>query len=346
VISSARFSIRANFGQATNFPSPFARDLLFASNAFRGGVGYTFGNPGNPLLSPEIVDTYEFGFDASFFDARWTVGFTYYDATTNDAIFTPDQALSTGQLNQETNIGVVTNKGIELQTSIDVIRSQDWGLSLNGSITTNENLVEDAGGSPEFVVGGFTFLGSFVREGLPLGYLRGGRPIFDGEGNLTDVERNAFLGDPNPDAYGTLGLNFRWKDLTVFAFGDYQWGAQAVAVDDVLRYFGGVSDPGRIPENSANASFFDLAGVWVEDADFFKIRNIGASYRVPLQSDAIKSLTLGFNLRNPIVWASSRFDPEVTGSGIGRQGAFGVGGFGYGTESAPRQVIFNVRVGF
>jgi outer membrane receptor protein involved in Fe transport len=342
----SRFSIRANFGQSTNFPSAFARDLLFAANPFLGGVGYTFGNPGNADLSPEIVDSYEAGFDASFFDARVSLGFTYYDNTTNGAIFSPDQATSTGQLNQEVNIGVVTNTGIELQTQVDVIRKTDMELTLNASVTTNKNEVVDAGGAPEFNVGGFTFLGSFVKEGLPLGYLRGGNPIFDGEGNLVEVERNAFLGDPNPDGYGTVGLNFRWKNLTVYGTGDYQYGSQGVAVDDVLRYFGGVNDPGRIPEASLAESFFDLAGVWVEDTDFFKVRNIGASYRVPVSNTVLNSLTLGLNFRNPIVTASSRFDPEVTGSGIGRQGAFGVGGFGYGTESAPRQIIFNLRVGF
>ena len=343
----SRFSIRANFGQATNFPTPFARDLLFVSDAYADQVAYTFGNPGNSDLGPEIVDSYEAGFDASFFDARFGIGFTYYDNTTNDAIFTPPFAPSFGQLAQETNIGTVTNTGIELQGYVDVIRTNDIDFTINASYTTNENLVEDSGGSPEFVVGGFTFLGSYVKEGEPLGYLRGGNPVFDAEGNLVDVERNAFLGNPNPTAYGTVGFNFRWKDLNVFASADFQSGASGVATDDVLRYFRGANDPGRIPDNAASESFFDLAGVWVEDADFFKVRNIGVSYNVPVDNiDALSRLTIGLNFRNPLVWASSSFDPEITGSGIARQNGFGVGGFGYGTESAPRQILFNVRVGF
>ena len=342
----SRFSVRANFGQATNFPTPFARDKLFVADAYNGLVAYTFGNPGNLNLGPEIVDSYEAGFDASFLDARIGIGFTYYDNTTNDAIFTPPSSPSSGQLNQEANVGTVTNKGIELQGYVDVIRSKDFDLTLNASLTTNENLVVDAGGAPEFVVGGFTFLGSFVKVGQPLGYLRGGKPTFDAEGNLVDVENNAFLGNPNPTSYGTTGLNFRWKNLNLFASADFQNGASGVAVDDVLRYFGGVSDPGRIPENAANESFFDLAGVWVEETNFFKVRNIGLSYNVPLRDSAIKRLSVGFNLRNPIVTGSSSFDPEVTGSGISAQNGFGVGGFGFGTESAPKQFLFNVRVGF
>lgn len=342
----SRFSVRANFGQATNFPTAFARDLLFTADPYVGLVAYTFGNPGNPDLGPEIVDSYEAGFDASFLDARFGVGFTYYDNTTNDAIFTPPSAPSTGQLAQEANVGTVTNKGIELQGYVDVIRSQDIDFTINGSLTTNENLVVDAGGAPEFVVGGFTFLGSYVKAGQPLGYLRGGNPIFDAEGNMIDVERNAFLGNPNPTSYGTIGFNFRWKDLTLFASSDFQSGASGVATDDVLRYFRGVNDPGRIPDNAANESFFDLAGVWVEETNFFKVRNIGISYNVPVQNSALSRLQLGLNFRNPIITGSSSFDPEVTGAGIAAQNGFGVGGFGFGTESAPRQILFNVRVGF
>jgi outer membrane receptor protein involved in Fe transport len=343
----SRFSVRANFGQATNFPTPFARDRLFVANPYLGSVAYTFGNPGNADLGPEIVDSYEAGFDASFFEARFGIGFTYYDNTTNDAIFTPPNAPSSGQLAQEANVGTVTNKGIELQGYVDVLRSEDFDLTFNASYTTNENVVVDAGGSPEFNVGGFTFLGSFVKEGQPLGYFRGSQPTFDAEGNLVDVEANAVLGNPNPTSYGTVGMNFRWKNLTIFGSSDFQRGASGVAVDDVLRYFGGVNDPDRIPANSASESFFDLAGVWVEDADFFKIRNIGISYNVPTANiAALSRLTLGLNFRNPYVRASSSFDPEVTGSGIGAQDGFAAGGFGFGTESAPKQVLFNVRIGF
>lgn len=341
-----RFAVRANFGQATNLPTPFARDRLFVSDAYRGDIAYTFGNPGNNNLGPEVVNSIEYGFDASFFDARFGLNLTVYDQTTEDAIFSPDQAPSTGQLSQETNVGEVSNTGIEVQAYVDVLRSKDFDLTINGSLTTNENLVVSSGGSPEFNVGGFTFLGSFVKEGQPLGYLRGGNPVFDAEGNLVDVERNAFLGNPNPAGYGSLGLNFRWKNLVVFASGDYQYGASGVAVDDVLRYFGGVNDPGRIPANSAAESFFDLAGVWVEETDFFKVRNIGLSYNVPVANTALSRLQVGVNFRNPIVTGSSSFDPEVTGAGIARQDGFAGGGFGFGTESAPRQILFNVKVGF
>ena len=340
-----RFQVRANWGQATQFPNAFAADQEFAVNPFLGQPSFTFGNPGNEDLSVETVNSFEVGADMSFLAGRLRFGITYYDNTTNDAIFTPPSAPSSGQLAQAVNLGEISNKGYEFAISGDILDNDDFKLTLMGSLTTNENLVVDAGGLPEFNVGGFVFLGSFVEEGQPLGYFRGGNPIFDAEGFVTDVEANAFLGDPNPDGYGNVGLDFTWKGFSLFASADYQYGAQGVNVDDVLRFFNGVNDEGRIPENALSASFFDLAGLWVEDADFFKVRNVGLSYNFNTSTIAkLRRLQVGLNFRNPFVRSNASFDPEVTGSGVAAQGGFAVGGFGFGTESAPKQIIFSIKV--
>lgn len=340
-----RFSLRANYGEASNFPTPFARDQVFVSNPFFGQPAYTFGNPGNEDLGPEIVESVEVGGDFSFLRGRVGVAVTYYNSTTKDAIFQPAGIPSGGQLAQEANVGEISNKGWEIETQFEVLRSEDLSLNVQASLTTNTNEVVDAGGSPEFNVGGFTFLGSFVREGQPLGFFRGGAPSIDDDGNFT-VERNAVLGNPTPDGYGTLGLNLTYRRFNLFSSADYQYGAQGVAVDDVLRFFRGAEDEGRIPEAAAGQSFFDLAGYWVEDADFFKVRNIGLSYNVPTENTFLSSARIGISLRNPIVWSSSSFDPEITGSGIGLQGGFSAGGFGYGTESAPKQYLLDINVSF
>jgi outer membrane receptor protein involved in Fe transport len=292
------------------------------------------------------VDSYEAGVDLGLFDGLLSLRFTYYDNTTVDAIFTPPSLPSSGQFAQETNVGEVTNKGIELETTIRLIDRRDLSLSINGSLTTNKNLVVSSGGAPEFGVGGFTFLGTFVKEGLPLGYLRGTRPTLDAEGKVVSVERNAFLGDTNPDGYGTFGVNFSWKRLSFFASADYQYGAQSAALDDVLRFFNGIIDENRIPPAAQTTNFTDLAGLWIEDTDFVKVRNIGLAYNFNVAGTKLRKLELGINMRNPLVWGSSTFDPEITGAGITPQDGFASGGFGYGTESQPKEFLFSVRLGF
>ena len=341
-----RFSLRANYGEASNFPTPFARDRVFNSNSFFGSPAYTFGNPGNDDLGPEVVKSYEYGGDFSFVRGRIGLTVTYYNTVTEDAIFRPAGLPSSGQLAQEANVGEIKNTGFEFETNFGIIQTEDVDFSLSASLTTNKNEVVDAGGSPEFSVGGFTFLGSFVKEGQPLGYLRGAKGSVSESGEFS-VERNAFLGKPTPDGYGTIGLNLRVRRFNLFASSDYQYGAQGVAVDDVLRYFNEVNDEGRIPQEAADGagSFFDLAGYWVEDTDFFKVRNIGLSYSLPSLGN-FDYVKVGFNMRNPLVFGSSSFDPEVTGAGIGAQNGFAAGGFGFGTESAPKQFLFSLDFGF
>jgi hypothetical protein len=58
----------------------------------------------------------------------------------------------------------------------------------------------------------------------------------------------------------------------------------------------------------------------------------------------VKNLRVGFTVQNAFNSVSSSFDPDVTGSGIQSQGGFAGGGFGFGTESAPRIFLGSLRV--
>ncbi|MCG7501672.1 TonB-dependent receptor [Tenacibaculum sp. Mcav3-52] len=339
----SNFKLRANWGQATNFPTPFAGDLTIAANNFLGQQSFTFNNPGNTKLTSETVTTKEIGVDVGLFNNRIRLSATYYDGLTEDALFTPPQAPSSGQLNQLKNIGEISNKGYELSLQANIINNEKHNLQFNVSYNRNENLVVSSGGAPEFNVGGFTFLGAYVKEGQPLGFLRGAKTTVD-ENGVATILRNQNIGNTFSPNFGSFSINYTFNNkLNLFLNGDYQTGGQAVAVDDVLRFFAGLEDEGRFPQeildyqaNVGGLTFFDLASYWVEDSDFLKIRNIGGTYNFGEISNTVKDFTLGFNVANPFNFVKSRFDPEASGSGFGAQGGFSGGGFGYGTESAPR----------
>ena len=346
----SNLKLRANFGAAGRFPTPFANDRLIGVNPYLGVPSYTFDQPGNLDLKPEKVFTWEVGGDIGLINERVSLEVTYYNATTQDAIFTAPFASSTGQDNQERNIGEIVNKGFEIASTFYLVSSRNWDVTFNGSLNTLDNEVTDNGGTAPFSNGGFSFLGTWVDEGQPVAFLRGNQPIFDDAGNLVDAEENVFLGDPNPELFGSLGLSARYKNLNLFVTADYQTGAQGVAVDDVLRFFGGVQDEGRIPTDSEGnitvgpSDFFDLAGLWVEDTDYLKVRLISLSYDLPrrLMPQQIRSLRIGASVTNPFNFVNSSFDPEVSGNSGGEVG----GVFGFGTESPPRRFLFNLRLGF
>ena len=223
--------------------------------------------------------------------------------------------------------------------NVSILNNAKHRLDVRASYNYNDNFVESTGGAPEFSVGGFTFLGSFVKADQPLGYLRGARAIQNPDGTFT-IERNQNLGTTFSPNFGTFAVNYTYNNTwSFFLNGDYQFGGQGVNVDDVLRFFGGVNDEGRIPQEAidANLSFFDLAGYWVEDANYLKIRTIGTTYTFrDVWNSRIDRLEIGFNVQNALNFVSSSFDPDVTGAGIRTQGGFAGGGFAFGTESAPR----------
>lgn len=343
--------LRANLGWAGNFPTPFSNQVLASTNPFLGGLALEFGTPGDSELRPEKTRTIEVGADLALINERIIFEFTYFDAKTKDALFSAPFASSFGLGTALQNLGEIENTGIELAGNFGLLRQRDVSVNLRASVNTLTNEVTDNGNSAAFAVGGFQFLGSFVDEGEPVGFLRGNRSIFDDDGNVVDVINNDVLGSPIPDIFGSLSINSNYKRLSFTMTADYQLGAQGVAVDDVLRFFSGLSDEGRIPENAnPPGGFFDLASVWVENTDYFKIRLFSLGYTLPekFYQNIARSVRLGFTVTNPVNFATSSFDPEVSGAGLtrGGQGGIGVGGFGFGTESPPRQFMGSININF
>jgi outer membrane receptor protein involved in Fe transport len=356
VVSSAK--LRVSYGEAGNFPPPFTRDKLIMVSAFDGGQAYQPGQPGDPNLKPERTKTLEYGADFSLWNNRIGLGITYFDARTVDALFTAPFASSNGNDNQTRNLGEISNKGFEISSNFNLVSNNNWDLSISASYNSVSNKVESSGGAAEFTIGGFSFLGAFVKEGFPVGYFRGSRPTFASDGTLAEVQENANLGSPIPDAFGNLGINLSYKKkLQLFISGDYQFGSEIINTNEVLRFFRGLGDS-RIPDASLGESFFDLAGVWVQNGNYLKVRNIALTYTLPNAwfGNRVRNATLGFSALNPFNFVGSKYvDPELTGAGAPgllpgtntpAQGIVTVGGFHYGTFSAPRQFIGTLRFTF
>ncbi len=338
--------LRANYGEATNFAQPFEQDRTFAQNPFLGGPSFTFDNPGNDELVSERVKTTEFGLELGFFSNRLFLSGTRYMGITEDALFTPQSAPSTGQLNQIQNIGEVENKGYEFELRATPIQTNKHTLSVNLSYNTNENLVTDSGGAPPFVVGGFAVLGSVVEEGQSLGYLRGTVAILQEDGTYS-FEPNTALGDTFAPNFGSVGLNYTWGDFNFFATADYQFGGQITDLSFLLRHNRGTDDTGIPEELIGTTSPFNYTNFFVFDNDFLKVRNIGASYNFgDIAKPLFSNIRLGLTATNPFNWTAGNFDPETTGAGIGTQNGFASGGFAYGTESAPRTYVASLRFEF
>ncbi len=337
--------LRANYGEATNFAQPFSQDRTFSLNSFLGAPSFTFANPGNPDLVSERVKTTEFGLELGFFGNRLNLSGTRYDATTEDALFTPVSPPSDGQLNQIQNIGEVSNKGWEFALDATLIQTKKHRLGINLSYNTNENVVVSSGGGAPFVVGGFQVIGSVVEEGQSLGYLRGTAAVLQSDGSY-EFQPNSNLGDTFAPYFGSIGLNYTWGSFNLFATGDYQFGGKITDLSFLLRNLREFDSEGIPEELNGNTSPFNYVNFFVFDNDFIKIRTIGATYDFGNVVKPFSNIRFGLTVTNPFNWTAGNFDPENTGSGIALQNGFASGGFAYGTESLPRIFLSSLRFQF
>lgn len=373
IISSVK--LRGNYGEAGNFPDAFANEREVRARPFNGDISYTFGNVGASNLEPQRTKTWEVGSDLNLFEDRINLGVTWYQSTTENALFTPPYPPSSGLPDQQRNLGTIRNTGWEITSDIAILDQPEYGLNFQASLNTLDNEVLDAGGAPKFNIGGFGFLGPYVAEGKPVGYLEGNRPVFNEDGFVESVEREVQLGDPNPDQFGSLSLSGRYQGLSLRVTADYQRGAQGVNPTDLLRLlnFNNSQSEGRVPDpegyqapplsqqlgygdlppalqqilglESPPISFRDLGARFVEDTDYLKVRNIALGYQVPdrILPSTVRSVRVGASVQNPFNFVSSGFDPEVSGS----ESAAGTVGsvFAYRTISPPRRYTFTLNIG-
>lgn len=325
--------LRAAWGQTGNFPAPFTRDRTYGAQSFLGNSGFTFVNPGNDDLKPEKTSSIDVGFDMGLFGDRAFLTFNYFDQNTEDALFAVAQDPSSGFNTQQTNVGEISNKGIEVSLNAQLLQYEDFSLDLNASYATLENKVESLGGSTPFSLSSFTFLPRRVEEGYPIGVFRVNVP--DGNGGFNEV----LSGTPMPESTGSFGLTARiYKNLTIRGFAEFATGHQFINIKNVLQYFNGVPEAAELVPEGYN--FTTASSVWMEDADWFKIREIAVSYRLPKL--IFRGVTLSASVRNLAVFGvDSTNDPELNGY---QPNGPATGGYTFIDISAPRQFRFSVQV--
>ena len=251
--------VRASYGEIGIEPAPYATRTTFGP----GGVGSTwgdalaasvYGNPftrsvalGNPDLTIERIKEFEVGADFRFFNNYMTLGVTYYDRVTEDAILPLDLAPASGFSSILSNAAEISNKGLEIDANVNIFNQGDFKWSVNANFSRNRNIVESLSGVQSVFLNGFTGTSSRVVEGEPFAALWGGKFLRDDNGELV-LDANGFpqaapeegvLGDPNPEWRGGIGTTLSFAGFTVSAlFETFQGNDMWAGTKGVLNYFG------------------------------------------------------------------------------------------------------------
>ena len=192
-------------------------------------------------LKPEFTTSYEGGVNVGLFDNRFSLDLTYYNAVSTDMIVNVGMAASTGYLTRTTNVGKMTNKGIEALLTVTPIRAKDFRWDITVNYTRNQNEVVDiAPGIESFSIPGSAFTGSVpsIVKGQPYGVILGnkkptspdGQWIINPNTGLWNPEvANQNISNPNPLWLGSIQNTFKYKGLALGFLFDTQQGGQLVS---------------------------------------------------------------------------------------------------------------------
>ncbi len=241
--------VRAGYGTSANFPLgyPIAATLNLDTQSFIKNGNYVISNTsgsvlGNPNLKPERIDEIEVGIEGRFFSNRLSLDLSLYNKKTNDLIIDRPLDPSTGYTTTQTNIGLIENKGVELDLAMDWIQSNDginWTTSLNWS--TNDAIVIDLGDDTDKIVyAGFGTLGNAAIPGESLGTIIGssitrnssienfrwlpGDRIVNNQGSYDETFEPTIIGDANPDWIANISNSISYKNLNFSFLLNYQQG--------------------------------------------------------------------------------------------------------------------------
>jgi len=336
-------SYGAGLQSITNYQGP--QVPTFGTTSYAGSTigGLAPNGPGNPNLKIERIQKSNIGIDFSVWNGRARFNLDAYDEKTLDLFVNQPLSGTTGFSSLYINAGKMQNKGLELNAKVDVIKTQDFGVTLGVNHSYNVNTILDLGAVNEF------FLGTFViRKGLPYGshytynYLGAdpatGAPRYEApDGTVTnDVAKAgqfAKFGNYLPKHQGGLDFEFRYKAFSINGLFSYQfdvvrsnntrnWITRGTAgYQSIVRGSRELIDnQWQTPGDNKlfQKSTFDrgFTSSDLEDAKFLRFRNLVVAYQLPaIKGPNGKPLFTGGRLyaqgQNLAIWSPWRgLDPE------------------------------------
>ena len=189
-----------------------------------------------PDLGWEKTKTYNFGVDAALLDGRLNFTVNYFKKI-SDVLSSRNIPRENGMKNAVVDGGEMTNTGYDFVINVIPVRTKDftWQLSLNTSVTKNKvnknqriNTLNDYLEGSAVVDGeAFSTFYSFKYNGLND---ENGTPEFAYMDVLNGASPLNYLvksGKFTPDFSGGLNMMFKYRNWSLFALFNVQWGGHA-----------------------------------------------------------------------------------------------------------------------
>jgi TonB-linked SusC/RagA family outer membrane protein len=342
-IPSSTYSIGSNFFSVPQYLG--AQIPQFGSASYAGsslsGLAPTVANPN---LKIETIDKLNIGVDLGFWKNRVRATVDVYKNLTKNLFVSQSLTAESGfgGSSLSVNAGKMSNKGIEADVSVDIVRTSNIDVTFRDNHSVNINKIESLGSVNEYPAGT-----GIIKVGLPYGthysqwYLgadpQTGKPMYKTQdGKVTNDINQAGLfhefGTWMPKHVGGFSADFRYKRISLSAFFSYQFDVRRynniqnwVTQGDVT-YTGAVTQskrlltqqwqkPGDVKLFQSPAYSRQFTSIDIADAKFLRFRNLNIAYNIPEinvgKTRLIKSARFYVQGQNLYIWSPwSGLDPE------------------------------------
>lgn len=339
----ASYGVVGNQGVGTRYQG---LQTVNSGTGYQNTNAYQLGELIDPAIQWETSNQTNIGLSFGFWQNRLSGEVDYYDNLTTDLFADKLLATSgTGSATVTTNVADMSNKGVDLQISYDLLRksaTNNWAITLNANGNYNKNLVESlpggfTGGSLR-IAEGYSAYTWFLPRWAGVNPANGEPLYLDVNGDLTNQYSadNAVYLDKNfdPTYTGGFGADISYKGFALnalFSFQADRWkrnSSLALIEDSSLgsnlnlstSMLNAWTTPGQVTDIPAlsNGGLRAVAGDrYLEDASFLRLRNISLSYSIDKKVLEKTNLFTGVRVfvqgTNLVTWTKFRgFDPEGT----------------------------------
>jgi TonB-linked SusC/RagA family outer membrane protein len=339
--------LRAAYGQSGNVPPYSSKFTGMLGSNIDGYPGVLVDNlQGNPDIKPERQAEFETGLDVSVLNGRVSLEASYYNKTIKDVLLRHALPGSTGYASEWKNSGDLKNQGVELGLTVIPVNSANFRWSSTVNWWFNRSKVTRLT-IPAYAIGAFgNSLGTFyLEEGQPATQIKGSvGPDLKLIGNAEPTFQMSFFNELT--LYKNFSLRFliHWKN-----------GGDNINLTQLLTDAGATSfDYDELINGVKKGAYRPGAGdasIYVQDASYLRIREIGLYYNLPLKD---KTIRFGISANNFFTWTKYvGYDPEVSNFGsntITTAQSRGSNGLSTGVDVTPfpasKRASFHVGIDF
>lgn len=339
---------------------------------------YTLDVAGNPDVKWEVNKTLNLGIDFALFNRRFRGAVEVYQNKRKDFLQNLPSLTETGNYSAYYNVGDMSQKGLEAELNVDIIKRKDFLWSVRGNVTFQKNRLDKlANGATErnlgytyLKVGETPYLFHEVRfAGVDSN--TGSALYYDLDGNITPNYSASYavpLTDksPFPKSFGGFGTTFEYKgfDLNadfVFKLGGYTYNnmyknaVDPTSAKDNYNVATAAANHWKKPGDTNVFQKVDGNGLrssdqFIEKSDYLRFRSltIGYTFDKKIFGDALKisKLRTYIQAQNLYTWTNFHGEPEVSVGSAESSTLFVPGSYNLYTYPAVRTILVGMQLEF